>query len=140
MSQRDDVVAAGVAAVQAGEVAVLSAELGKAFDSGEAIGTGPGFTQADIDAAVQAKVDADALVLAQSQADDKAAFDAAKEVADLALAELQKKFDDLSLKEGSEASVIAGLQSSKAQIEAALAALAGLFPAPVPVPAPEPVP
>lgn len=136
MSQRDDVVAAGVAAVQAGEIAVLSAELGKAFDSGEAIGTGPGFTQADIDAAVKLAQDADAVVLAAAQAADAQALADAKVVADAALAALQAQLDVLVLKEGAEASVIAGLQNSKAQIEAALAALASLFPVVVPVPAP----
>lgn len=132
MSQRDDVVAAGVAAVQAGEVAVLSSELGKSFDSGEAIGTGPGFTQADIDAAVLAAKDADAAILAQSQADDKKAFDDAKALADAALLDLQGKLDTLSLKEGIEAGVISGLQSSKSQLEAVLAGLSVLFPDPQP--------
>ncbi len=144
MSVKDDAVAAGLAAVQAGETQVLTDQLGAIFDKGEAIGTGPGFTQADIDAAVKAAVDplnlqisTDAQTLADSQAADAKSASDAKAVADAALADLQSKFDALSTKEGVEAGVITGLQSSKAQIEAALASLSALFP---PVVTPDPVP
>lgn len=130
-----DVVAAAVAAVQAGQTQVLSDQFSSVFDQAEAQGTGPGFTQADIDAAVKVKVDADALVLAQSQADDKAAFDSAMAQSGSAIAELQAKFDALVLKEGQESGIIAGLKGSLQAIKDAEASLQSLFPAPVdPVP------
>lgn len=71
---KEDVVAAGLAAIQSGVAGVVSDELGKAFESGKAEGSPGGdpskvFSQADLDAAVQVKADADAAVLAQKQAD-----------------------------------------------------------------------
>jgi hypothetical protein len=135
---KEDVVAVGLKAIQDGEVQVYTDALGGAYDGGFADGVASvpvapsGFTQGDIDAAVQAKVDADAVVLAQAQADDKKAFDDAQAVSAQAVADLEAKFDALVLKEGQEAGVIAGLQDSLQKIKDAEAILAGLFPAPVP--------
>ncbi len=125
-----DVVAAAVAAVQAGQVQVLNDQFSSVFDQAEAIGTGPGFTQADIDAAVKAAVDPLNASLAQDQVDEQALKDANAAASD-AMAALQKQFDDLSVKEAPEASLIASLQSSKVSLQAALDALnAALNPAP----------
>lgn len=72
-----DVVAAAVLAVQNGEAQVLNDQFSSVFDQGEASGNGPGFTQADIDAAVAAKgvqdqaaVDALSAQVSALQADD----------------------------------------------------------------------
>jgi hypothetical protein len=142
---KEDVVAAGIASIQAGEVQVYTDALGVAYDGGFTdgvasvpVGTGGGFQQSDIDAAVQAKTDADAVVLAQSQADDKAAFDSAMELSNQAIADLQSKFDALAAKEGQESGVIAGLQGALQQIKDAEASLAVLFPAPIDPPPVDP--
>lgn len=134
-----DVVAAGLAAIQSGVTQVYSDQLGLAYDGGfkdgvasVPVSTGGGFQQSDIDAAVKAAKDADALALSASQAADAQAFSDAKAASDSAIAALQSKFDDLAKKEGSEASVIAGLQGSLQAIKDAEAALQSLFPAPVP--------
>lgn len=125
MSQRDDVVAAGVAAVQAGQVAVLSDELGKAFDSGEAIGTGPGFTQADIDAAVLAAVDPLNAQIAQ----DKLDLDAAHADADQKLAGLQALLDAAIAQDNIDKAVVVNFQSALSALQASLDAFKSAIPA-----------
>lgn len=74
-----DAVAAFVKAVQEGEAQLLIAQGGALYDAGEAAGSGPGFSQADIDAAVlakgvsdQAAVDALSAQVSALQADDDA--------------------------------------------------------------------
>jgi hypothetical protein len=132
-----DVVAAQLAAVQQGQTDVLSQALGACFDAGEADGNGPGFTQADIDAAVAAAVaplnDQVAALQAQDAADVQVGTDAKA-----ALADLQSKFDALSQKEGVESGIISGLQSSLATLQAIVNQLTALQPVPVPDPAPTP--
>lgn len=57
---KEDVVAAGLKAIQDAEVEAITGQLGVAFDAGVAEGSPvTGFTQADIDAAVKAKADED---------------------------------------------------------------------------------
>ena len=109
-----DSVAAQVAAVQAGELAVLQAGLGACFDDGVASvpPTTVGFTQADIDAAVKAAeaVDATALAEAHTKAEGElstlntqlVAALAAKQVEDqivsnlqMSVAAVQKSLDDI---------------------------------------------
>lgn len=137
-----DVVAAAVAAVQSGEAQVLSDQFGSVFDQAEAQGSGPGFTQADIDAAVKAASDPLNAQVAALQAQDAADVAAGQQ----ALAQLQTvkdglqaQFDTLSAKEGQESSVITGLQGSLAQMQNVVAILQALAPV-VPVPVPAPVP
>lgn len=135
MSQKDDAVAAAVAAITAGQAQVLADQIGSVFDQGEAIGTGPGFTQADIDAAVAAAV----APLNQSISDLTA-----KDASDIqagtdALAALQASFDKMSADKAVEDGVIAGLQSAKDSLAAVLASLSTIgVPAPAPTPAPVP--
>ncbi len=131
-----DVVATGLSAIQSGVTQVYSDQLGLAYDGGFTdgvasvpVGTGGGFQQSDIDAAVAA-----------AQAVDAQALSDAKAVSDAALADLQSKLDTLAAKEGQEAGVIAGLQGSLQAIKDAEAALQSLFPVPAPVPTPDPVP
>ncbi len=114
-----DVVAAAVAAVQAGEVQVLNDQFGSVYDAAalEQKASDGTLSQADLDAAVAAVKEVDAQALAAAQA-----------AGDAALADLQSQLTALSLKEGQEASVIAGLQSAKDALAAALATLSGLFP------------
>ncbi|MES1988408.1 MAG: hypothetical protein V4440_10315 [Pseudomonadota bacterium] len=112
-----DVVAAAVAAVQQGEAQVLADQFGSVFDQAEAQGTGPGFTQADIDAAVASAQGIDA----QALADAKAASDAA-------MATLQAQLDDATAKKNADESVIAGLQSSADKLQAAVDLIHSLFP------------
>lgn len=121
MSVKDDAVAAALVAVQAGETQVLTDQLGAVYDQGEAQGTGPGFTQADIDAAVAAAQAVDATALQAAQADASAK-----------LAVLQGSLDALTAKEAPEAQLIASLQSSAVSLKAALDAIdAALNPPPV---------
>lgn len=119
---KQDVISAGVIAIQAAEAQALSDQLGLAYDAGavDQKASDGTLTQADLDAAVSAAKAVDA----QAMSDAKAASDAA-------LADLQAKLDALSQKEGQEAGVIAGLQSSVAAVQASLAAVVALLPAPV---------
>ena len=116
---KEQIVADGVAGIQAGQVQVLSDQLGLVYDAAalEQKASDGTLSQADVDAAVAAAQAVDAQALAAAQA-----------ASDAALAELQGQLTALSLKEGQEASVIAGLQASKDALAAALATLAGLFP------------
>lgn len=141
-----DVVAAGIAAIQAGVVQVYSDQLGLGYDGGFAdgvasvpVGTGGGFQQSDIDAAVAAAQAVDAAALAASQAADAQTALDAKTQSDAAIADLQSQFNTLAAKEGQESSVITGLQGALSQIQSAQAILAALFPVP-PVVVPDPVP
>lgn len=122
-----DVVAAGVAAIQQGEIQVYTDQLGGAYDMGFSdgqVGASPGsFTQADIDAAVQSAKDADAQVLAQAQAADAQALIDAQAQAQQSLADIQAKLDSLTAKEAPEAALIASLQSAKDSLAQALAAI-----------------
>lgn len=135
---KEDVVAAGIAAIQAGEVQVYTDALGGAYDGGFVDGkasnpvTDVGPSEEQIQARINEAVSAAQAVDAQALADAQALKDAA-------YADLQKKFDDLSLKEGQESGVIAGLQGSLQAIKDAEASLQSLFPAPVPAPA-DPIP
>lgn len=121
-----DVVAAAVAAVQAGQLQVLNDQFSSVFDQAEAQGTGPGFTQADIDSAVAAAVgplnDQITALTAQDQA-DIAAGQVALTNAQTATAAVQASLDALTAKEAPEASLIASLQQSAASLTTALAAI-----------------
>lgn len=127
MSQKDDAVSAAVLAVQAGQVQVLTDQLGSVFDQGEAIGTGPGFTQADIDAAVLAavgplndKIAQDALDLAAAQLD-----------AETKLQAVQVALDAMTAKEQLEESAVLALQGSVQAVQTSLDAIKALV---LPVP------
>jgi hypothetical protein len=87
-----DVVSAQLTAIQTGETQVLTAALGACYDAGEAAGTGPGFTQADIDAAVKAATDPlnAAVASAQSALTDMTTKEQLEETA---VAALQKTID-----------------------------------------------
>lgn len=118
---RQDVIDKGVAAVQAAEQQALSDQLGIAYDAGgvDQKASDGTLTQADLDKAV-----------ADAQAVDAQAAASAKAASDAALADLQTQMAALAAKEGQEAGVIAGLQSSVAAVEAALQAVTALLPAP----------
>lgn len=138
-----DVVAAAVAAVQAGQVQVLSDQFGSVFDQAEASGNGPGFTQADIDKAVAAQKAADQVLIDAANAQDGldvASLQAAKDALSAAqgqILDLGKQLaasgDKLTADEG----VINGFKGSIEQLKGLLAQLeAIIIPAPVPAPAP----
>lgn len=137
-----DVVSAAVAAVQAGQLQVLNDQFSSVFDQAEAQGTGPGFTQADIDAAVKAAVDplnAQIAAITAQDAADVAAGQQALTQLQAAKDALQAQFDTLSAKEGQEAGVITGLQGSLTQMQNVVAILQALAPLVMPPP-PPPVP
>ncbi|MGZ6468426.1 MAG: hypothetical protein ACXWQJ_14095 [Bdellovibrionota bacterium] len=116
---KEEIVQAGVAAIQSAQVQAISDQLGIAVDS--AIASVPpsagGFSQADIDTAVAA-----------AKAVDAEAMASAKSASDAALADMQSKLDALK---GQEESAIAELQESMAKAQAAIAAVMALLPAPV---------
>lgn len=136
---RDESVAAGVAAVQQGEVDVLTGALQKCFDDGESQGTGPGFTQADIDAAVAAATgplnDQVAALQTQDAADIKAGQDAVT-AAQAITADLQTQFDALNIKEKGQEDALAAFGAKYADLQAALKAIGDLLNPPAPAPAP----
>lgn len=126
---KQDVVTAQLAAVQQGEQDVLSQALGACFDAGEADGNGPGFTQADIDAAVlaatsplNAQITQDASDLAAAHAD-----------ADSKLADLQTKLDTMTAEDQADKAVVSNFQSSITALQNALDALKAAIPVPPPV-------
>lgn len=122
MSLREDTVAAQVAAVQTGELEVLQTALGSAFDAGEGSGNGPGFTQADIDAAVLAAVDP---LNAQIANDIQILADAHSE-ADAAMAVVQQQLVDMTAKEQVEEQAVLSLQGSISQLQASLDVIKGI--------------
>lgn len=121
---KTDVVAAGVSAFQAAETQMLTDQFSAFYDSVVAdvgTGTGGGFTQADIDSAVQAAQAVDAQALADAQA--QAATD---------LAAVQQQLSDMTTKEQGEEQVVINLQQSVAAVQSSLDAIKSLiFPAPV---------
>lgn len=141
LKAKNDYLAAQDQALQAYGEACYDGGLGEA-----PVGTGGGFTQADIDAAVKAAVDpinqqlSDAI--AKDAADVQAGQDALTQLQGK-MDELQKSFDALSKKEGDEAVVITGLQGSLDKMQQVVSILQGIMqpaPIPQPVPTPEPAP
>lgn len=126
-----DVVAAQLALVQAAEVQALTDSLGACFDSGEADGNGPGFTQADIDAAVASAV----APLNAQVAQDATDLAAAHADADAKLAALQASLDDMTAKDLVDASAVQGFNDKVAALQGALDAIKALL-LPVVPPAP----
>lgn len=131
MGLKEDSVAARLLAMQAGELQAQTDALSGAFDDGVAsMGTGGGFTQADIDAAVQAAQAIDAQALADAQAAAQAALDA-----------VTAQLTDMTAKELNEEKVVTDLQTSVASVQAAFDAIkAVLFPVIPPVVPVDPVP
>lgn len=124
---KSDVVAAAVAAVQAGELQVLNDQFSSVYDQAVAsVPPADAEEQAKIDAAVAAAV----APLNQQLVDLQVKDDADVKAGQDALAILQSSFDALSVKEGQESQVVAGLQASIASIQGALDSLKVLFPAP----------
>lgn len=124
--ERSEAVAKGLSDIQSGEAQVISDALGAAFDANQS-GSGGGFSQADVDAAVQAAKDADAAALADSQAAD------AKAQAD-AVAAVQGQLDgvtqalaDMTAKEQVEEAAVQGFQSKLADLQSALDVIKGLL-------------
>ncbi len=97
---KQDVVDAGVAAVQAAEVAALKEQLGLAYDSGVSDAQGGGLSQADVDAAVQAVKDADAAILEAAKADFQAQLSA-----------VQQALSDMTAKEQLEEAAVADVKA-----------------------------
>lgn len=115
-----DVISAAKAKFIQDQDAAIQAYGEACYDGGLAEAPAPapaGFSQADIDAAVSAAKQVDAEAATQ-----------AKAASDAALADLQAKLQAMSDKEGQEEHVIAGLQGSVAQVQAALAAISALIP------------
>lgn len=128
---KQDVVAAGVAAIQSGEVQVYSDQLGIAYDVGasDQKASDGTFQQSDIDAAVKAAVDPLNAQIAQDQAD----LAAAHADADSKLAALQSQLDALSVAKAADDEVVKGLQQAADSLQSALDAIkAVIFPAPQP--------
>lgn len=117
---KEDVVAAGVKAVQDAEVQALSDQLGIAYDAGKA--DGGGLSQADVDAAVAAQQAADAQVLADAQA---------KADADLAAA--KQALADMTAKEQLEEAAVADVKAKIDAVQASFDAIKALF-SPPPAP------
>lgn len=145
---KEQIIADGLAAVNAGLQQVIADQLAVACDKTLAeapIGGGDPskiFSQLELDQKI-----ADALVLAKQESDlQLASALAADEVIDqellaqvraeaaAALAEIQARFDQLTEKEGKESQVLSGLQSSLEQMKSVVAFLSGLVPAVDPAP------
>jgi hypothetical protein len=140
---KQDVVSAKKAEFLAAEDAALEQALGDCFDAGEADGNGPGFTQADVDAAKEAGkaeqlgvdqpiIDGLNAKIAQDASDLASAVQAGND----ALAALQVKLDeagvalaDMTAKELQEEGVVQGLKDAVAAFQSVLAGL----PQPAPV-------
>lgn len=142
-----DVVAAGITAIQSGVTQVYTDQLGVAYDGGFTdgvasvpAGTGGGFQQSDIDAAVAAAIaplNQSISDLTAKDAGDVQALADAKVASDAAVADLQGKLDTLAAAKSVDDGIISGLQGALQQIKDAEAALQSLFPPPAPVdPAP----
>ncbi len=126
---KQDVVDAGVAAVQAAEVAALKEQLGLAYDSGVSDAQGGGLSQADVDAAVQAVKDADAAILEAAKADFQAQLSA-----------VQQALSDMTAKEQLEEAAVADVKAKIDSVQEAFDKIkAFLFPAPPPPVDPVPV-
>lgn len=116
---KEQLIADAKVALSAAQDGVLGDLVDKAQAEVPPADNGP--SEADIQARIDAALAAQAAADAQALADAKAQGDAA-------IAVIQAQLDALSLKEGQEASVIAGLQSSIVSIQGALDALHALFP------------
>lgn len=124
---REDVVQVALDAIQLGQKQVLVDQLNSVFDQGEAIGTGPGFTQADIDAAVLAAV----TPLNDKIAQDVLDLQAAQLDADTKLQAVQLALTEMTAKEQLEESAVLALQNSVVAVQASLDAIKALvLPAP----------
>lgn len=141
---KEAIVAAAVAAVQAGELQILNDQFNSVYDQAalEQKASDGTLSQADLDKAVAAQKAADQAAIdaavAQDAADVKAGQDAVA-AGKAALVDLQSKFDALSAKEGVEAGTLASLQAAKDKLQAVLDALnAIIVPPPAPAPAPAP--
>lgn len=139
-----DVVAAGIAALAQAESDAFGVAYDSSFAEGVAsvpVGTGGGFQQSDIDAAVAAAIaplnQSISDLTAKDALDAQAAIDA-KAQGDAALASMKAEMDALSAKEGIEAQTLQNLSSAYGQLQQVVSVLAGLQPvAPAPVdPAP----
>lgn len=120
---KTDVVAAALAAIQAGETQVLSDTLSSVYDQAlAAAGSAPGsFTQSDIDAAVAAAQAVDAKALSDAQAQGASA-----------LAALQASLDQMTQKEQLEEKAVADVSAKIDQVQASFDAIKALLsPAPV---------
>jgi hypothetical protein len=133
---KEQIVADAISAIQAGQLQVMSDQLGQVYDKAqsEAQPSQPGPSdeeiQKRIDDAVAAKQVEDDQKLAEQKALDDQALADAKSAADAAMADLQKKFDDLAGKEMGEKSLIDGLQGSIDALKDVLAKLQAIFPQP----------
>lgn len=137
---KEDVVAAGVVAVQAADAQALVDQLGIAYDAGalDQKASDGTLSQGDVDAAVSAalasaKVESDA-VLAADQAVDAEALAAAHAEADAKLAEVQTALDALTAKEQLEEAAVADVGAKILSVQAAFDAIKAIL---VPVIPPE---
>ncbi len=126
-----EIVSAQLQALQVGETQVKTDVLGATFDAAfnEGVASVPVSPGGASEEQILARI-AEALAPVQAALDAQLAKDVLDEEAiksgQDALVILQGQFDVLAQKESVETAIIAGLQNSKAQIEAALASLAGL--------------
>ncbi len=121
-----DLVAAGLAAVQAGEVQVLSDQLGLMYDAAaqEQKASDGTLTQADLDAAVKAATDPLNAKIAQDATDLAAAqADAATK-----LAAVQASLDAMTAQDLTDKAVVTNFQGAIAALQAALDALKAALP------------
>lgn len=139
---KQDVVTAGVSAIQSGEVQVYTDQLGIAYDAGaiDQKASDGTLTQGDLDAAVKAATDPlnvqiqnDALALADAQLQGANALKTLQGSFD----ELKVKDDALVIKEGGESQSLQNLAVAKEQLQALLVALDAIG---RPVVTPDPIP
>ncbi len=136
---KEDVVAAGVAAVQAADAQALSDQLGIAYDAGalDQKASDGTLSQGDLDAAVSAalataKVESDA-VLAAAQAVDAQALADAQAQGAVALDAVQAALDAMTAKEQLEEEAVADVAAKILSVQAAFDAIKAIL-VPVPVP------
>lgn len=123
---KEDVVAAQYQAIQDGEAELVKGALGACYDQGVADqaaagGSGAGFSQADIDAAV-------AKAVSDAQAVDAQALSDAQASAAASLAAVQQSLVDMTAKEQLEEQAVAQFQGSLASLQGALDQFKALIP------------
>lgn len=133
-TMKTDVLAAAKAGLLADQDGAIDKALGASYDGGLAdapVGTGGGFSQADVDAKVAEAVaplnQSIADLTAKDAADIQAGVDA-KAASDAALADLQVKFDALTAVDVADKALVANFQGSLTALSAALDALKAAVP------------
>lgn len=123
MALKDDVVTAELANMQAAELAAKTASLGSVWDQAVAsvpAGVPNGFTQEQMDAAVQAARDADAAILAEVQAKDAQALNEAMAAMQIKLDSVTAEKDAALAQDAIDKAAVVKLGESVASVQEAL--------------------